>query len=58
VKPLGPIAHPTKIEQNLVADQYIFDDYLHGKNLKFPRKHLAFPRRVKNKIVRILKGLP
>jgi hypothetical protein len=58
VKPLGPIIHPKKIEQNLVADQYIFDNYLEGRNLKFPRKYLAFPRRVKNKIVRILKGLP
>ena len=58
VAPLGQLMHPTKIEQNLVADQYIFDYLLEGRNQKFPRKYLAFPRRVKNKLVRVLKGLP
>jgi hypothetical protein len=58
VAALGSLTHPTKIEQNLVADQYIFDHYLEGRNQKFPRKYLAFPRRVKNKLVRMWKGLP
>ena len=58
VAPLGLLTHPTTIEQNLVADQYIFDYLLEGRNQKFPRKYLAFPRRVKNKLIRVLKGLP
>jgi hypothetical protein len=58
VAALGGLSHPSKIEQNVVADQYIFDYLLEGRNLKFPRKYLAFPRRVKNKLVRVFKGLP
>jgi len=58
VKPLGSITHPTDVVQNLVADQYVFDHLLGGLNFKFPRKYLAFPRRVKNKLIRILKGRP
>lgn len=55
---LGNITHPQKVEQNLTADQYIFDHLLEGRNLKFPRKYFGFFRRVKNKIRRILKGQP
>lgn len=58
VLPLGNITHPSKIEQSLIADQYIFDHLLEGRNLKFPRKYFGFFRRVKNKIRRILKGQP
>jgi hypothetical protein len=58
VKPLGLITHPVEIKQNAQADQYFFDHDLGGLNQKFPRKYLAFPIRVKNKLVRILKGQP
>ena len=57
-KPLGPITHPADVVQDLVADQYVFDHLLGGLNLKFPRKYLAFPKRVRNKLVRMLKGKP
>jgi hypothetical protein len=56
VKPLGILTHPLEIKQNTVADQYFFDHELGGLDQKFPRKYLAFPRRVKNKLLRILKG--
>lgn len=58
VKPLGPITHPIEVVQNLVADQYVFDHLLGGLYQKFPRRLLKFPIRVKNKIVRVLKGKP
>ena len=58
VAPLGKLTHPGKIEQNLVADQYIFDHLLEGRNFKFPYKHFGFFRRVRNKIRRLLKGQP
>ncbi len=55
-KPLGPIQHPSVIKQDLVADQYVFDHLLGGLYMKFPRTLLKFPIRVKNKLVRVLKG--
>jgi hypothetical protein len=58
VKPLGAMRHPTEVKQNLVADQYVFDHLLGGLYMKFPRTLLKFPIRVKNKLVRIYKGLP
>ena len=58
VKPLGVMVHPTEVKQNLMADQYVFDHLLGGLYMKFPRTLLKFPIRVKNKLVRIYKGLP
>ena len=55
---LGLLTHPTHIQQNTLADQYFFDHELGGLDKKFPRKYFAFPRRVKNKLVRLWKGLP
>ena len=52
------MVHPTEVKQNLVADQYVFDHLLGGLYMKFPRTLLKFPIRVKNKLVRIYKGLP
>jgi hypothetical protein len=57
-KPLGLIQHPSIIKQDLVADQYVFDHLLGGLYMKFPRTLLKFPIRVKNKLVRMLKGKP
>jgi len=57
-KPLGVIQHPSIIKQDLVADQYVFDHLLGGLYMKFPRTLLKFPIRVKNKLVRVLKGKP
>ena len=57
-RPLGPITHPDAVERNAEADQYIFDHLLGGRFQKFPLKHLKFPIRVKNKLVRMWKGKP
>ena len=58
VKPLGDFTHPADVKQNLIADQYVFDHLLGGLYQKFPRKFLKFPIRVKNKLIRVLKGKP
>ncbi len=55
-KPLGLLTHPVEVKQNVVADQYFFDHDLGGLNQKFPRKYLVFPKRVINKLIRLLKG--
>ena len=58
VKPLGPLKHPSEVKQHLKADQYVFDHLLGGLYMKFPRTLLKFPIRVKNKLIRMWKGLP
>ncbi len=58
VRPLGLLTHPNSVEQNLKADQYVFDHLLGGLYQKFPRRLLKFPIRVKNKLVRVWKGKP
>jgi len=58
VRPLGVLMHPNSVQQNLKADQYVFDHLLGGLYQKFPRRLLKFPIRVKNKLVRVWKGKP
>lgn len=44
--PLGELAHPQRVEQNVTADAYVFDNALGGRELRWPRSLLLRPRRL------------
>jgi hypothetical protein len=56
---LGELVHPQLVEINLEADIYDFNSTFGGRNLRFPRSWLLFPKRVLffvfRKIIKFLK---
>jgi hypothetical protein len=43
---IGLLTHPTRVEQDKNADQWVFDNHFGGRNLRFPRSWIVFPGRV------------
>lgn len=52
---LGELTHPGTIEQDRVADRFVFDYALGGKYLRFPQSMLRLPRRVAGVLYRRFK---
>ena len=57
VQPLGCIVHPSEIAHEKNADEWAFDHHFGGKNLRFPRSWILFPRRLVGFLFRRAKGL-
>jgi len=55
--PLGKLTHPCQIEQDIVADRYVFDHTFGGRNFRFPRYLLNIPRRIALTVYRKLNRL-
>lgn len=43
---LGELTHPGAIEQDRVADRFVFDHTFGGRNLRWPRNVLRMPKRI------------
>ena len=43
---LGKIKHQKKIERNIEADIYTFNNLFGGKRLRFPYNYIRYPYRV------------
>ena len=54
---IGNLTHPSIVACDQVADRYVFDQNFGGKNKRFPRSVLYFPRRVGGYLYRIIKGV-
>jgi hypothetical protein len=50
VQPLGPLSHPGKVEQNRVADSYVFENLFGGKNRRLHMRLLNILLRFKQKL--------
>ena len=48
VQSIGNLKHPIKIEQNLEADKWTFNNHYGGKNLRFPTNLVFHFRRIMN----------
>lgn len=48
---LGKIKHPKKIERNIGAEIYTFNNVYEGKNLRFPMRWIMIPHRILNYIL-------
>jgi len=55
IKAIGKLSHPKVIKQDTAADRYVFDYCFRGRDLRFPRSLLFFPRRVARFAYRRLK---
>lgn len=55
VQPLGELRHPASIEQDKIADRYVFDHVFGGKRQRLPGSLLHFPRRAAGFLYRRLK---
>ena len=54
---IGEITHPKSVTQNAVADRWVFDYHFSGRNLRFPRSWLIFPKRALRFLWRRTKSL-
>lgn len=50
---LGSLTHPLKVQRNLASERYVFDYYLGGADMRFPRREKVFFLRQLKKIWRI-----
>jgi hypothetical protein len=52
-EPLGDLRHPRRIEQDTIADRYVFDHAFGGRRRRLPWSLLRLPRRAAGKLYRI-----
>ena len=57
VQSLGVITHPLEVAHDRVADEWAFDHHFGGRNLRFPRSWIIFPRRLAGFFFRKFKSL-
>ena len=56
VQPIGEIVHPADVNQDRVADRYVFDRTFSGRGQRFPWSLLHLPRRAGGLLLRNLRG--
>ncbi|MBM9614405.1 hypothetical protein JWJ90_08885 [Desulfobulbus rhabdoformis] len=54
-QPLGPLTHPSLIEQDRHADQYVFDHHFGGIHQRLHRRMIDLPKRIIRFALRIIR---
>lgn len=52
---IGPLTHPTRVQQDISADRYVFNHTFGGRNLRFPWSLLCIPHRAASFCYKYLK---